>query len=130
MPMTREQVEQKVKEILIEALQVDEEEVTPEAKLFSDLGAESIDILDIQFKLEKAFGIKIPRAELFPEAIVNNPDYVESGKLNAAGLAALKKAMPHVEDFSEFEANPEVSRLNSLFTVKVIVNYVMTKVGS
>lgn len=129
MPMTREQVEQKIKEILVEALQVDDDEVTPEAKLFSDLGAESIDILDIQFKMEKAFGIKIPRAELFPEAIVNNPEFVESGKLNAAGLVALKKAMPHVEDFSEFEADPQVSKLNSLFTVKTIVNYVMSKVG-
>ena len=63
---TKEEVFTKVRGALVEALGVDEEEVTPGAKLVGDLGAESIDFLDIVFRLEKAFDIKIPRGELFP----------------------------------------------------------------
>ena len=76
---------------------VDEEEVTPEATLQGDLGAESIDFLDIVFRLEKAFGIKIERGELFPEDILTNTEYVEEGKVNAAGIAKLKERMPFAD---------------------------------
>jgi len=55
----------KVKEALIDALGVDDDEVTEEATMVGDLGAESIDFLDIVFKLEKSFDITIPREELF-----------------------------------------------------------------
>ena len=64
---------EKVKESVVEALGVDEEEVKPDSVLFDDLGAESLDLLDIVFRLEKSFGIKIPREELFPaENLINN----------------------------------------------------------
>ncbi|HMD53958.1 MAG TPA: phosphopantetheine-binding protein, partial [Phycisphaerae bacterium] len=69
MPMTREEVFVKVREVLTNALAVDPEEVTPEARLNQDLGAESIDYLDIQFQLEKTFSIKIPQGELWPESL-------------------------------------------------------------
>jgi len=59
---------EKVKESVVEALGVDEEEVTPDATLFDDLGAESLDLLDIVFRLEKEFGIKIPRGGIQTEA--------------------------------------------------------------
>jgi len=64
---TRDEIYEKVSATLVEALNVDEDEVTPEATLQGDLGAESIDFLDIVFRLEREFGIKIPRGELFPE---------------------------------------------------------------
>ena len=64
---TKEEVFEKIQTALVDALGVDEEDVTPEATLVGDLGAESIDFLDIVFRLEKAFDIKIPRGELFPE---------------------------------------------------------------
>ena len=51
----------KVQESIVEALGVDEEDATPGAVLFDDLGAESLDLLDIVFRLEKIFGIKVPR---------------------------------------------------------------------
>ncbi|NIP86861.1 MAG: acyl carrier protein, partial [Planctomycetales bacterium] len=66
---TKEEVFDKVQAALVDALGVDDDEVTPEATLVGDLGAESIDFLDIVFRLEKAFSIKIPRGELFPEDI-------------------------------------------------------------
>ncbi len=57
----------KVQATLVDALGVDDEDVTRDATLQGDLGAESIDFLDIVFRLERNFGIKIPRGELFPE---------------------------------------------------------------
>jgi len=128
MPMTEDEVLQKVRETLVDALGVDDEEVTPEATLTGDLGAESIDFLDIVFRLEKAFNIKIPPGDLFPDNVLNNPEYVEGGKLTEAGLAKLKESMPHV-DFSEFEGDPDVSKMTELFKVQTIVNYVQSKVN-
>ena len=80
MAMTREEICEKVTETLVDALGVDEEEVKDDATLMGDLGAESIDFLDIVFRLEKAFGIKIPREELFPaENLTSNGEYVSDG---------------------------------------------------
>jgi acyl carrier protein len=126
MAMSREDVVDKVKEVLVDALGVDEEEVKEGATLTGDLGAESIDFLDIVFRLEKTFSIKIARGELFAEDILNNAEYVESGRMTPKGLETLKKAMPHA-DFAEFEKNPEVSKMPNLFTVGMIVNYVTYK---
>ncbi len=126
--MTETEVFETVKETLVEALALDDDEVTPLATLTGDLGAESIDFLDIVFRLEKSFEIKIPRGELFPDNIVNNPDFAKDGSLTEAGLAELKARMPHA-DFTEFEQNPDINNMGELFTVQTIVNYVMTKVN-
>jgi len=128
MPMTEEEVFENVKETLVEALGVDDDEVTPEAKISADLGAESIDYLDITFRLEKAFDIKIPRGELMPENLLNNPEYVQDGKLTEKGLEQFRQQMPHA-DLTEFEKDPSVDRIMDLFKVQTIVNYVMTKVN-
>jgi len=128
MPMTESEVFEKVKETLVEALSVDEDEVTPDAAITGDLGAESIDYLDIVFRLEKAFNIKIPKGELFPDNVLNNPELVKDGKLTESGLNQLKQRMPHA-DFSQFEQNPDVSKMLDLFKVQTIVNYVVAKVN-
>jgi acyl carrier protein len=129
MAMTETDVFEKVKEALVDALAVDEEEVKPQATLMGDLGAESIDFLDIIFRLEKAFNIKIPRGELFPDNILNNPDLVKDGKLTPAGLAQLKERMVHA-DLSQFEKDPDISKMSELFKVQTIVNYVVSKVNA
>ena len=123
--MSRDEIYKKVQGVLVEALGVDEEEVTPEATLRGDLGAESIDFLDIAFRLEKAFGIKIPRGEMFPEDIFTNAAYVQNGRITPAGMEELKKRMPHM-DFSELEKDPDINKMQ--FTVDTIVNYISTKV--
>jgi acyl carrier protein len=125
MTMSREEVYKKVQGVLVEALGVDEEEVTPEATLRGDLGAESIDFLDIAFRLEKAFGIKIPRGEMFPEDIFTNAAYVQNGRITPAGMEELKKRMPHM-DFSELEKDPDINKMQ--FTVTTVVNYIENKV--
>ena len=121
------EVFEKVQAALVDALGVDDDEVTGDATLVGDLGAESIDFLDIVFRLEKAFGIDIPRAELFPEDILTSSDYVQEGKVNAAGVEELKKRMPFA-DLTKFEANPVVQEFGNLLTVNDMVRYVESKV--
>jgi acyl carrier protein len=130
MAMSRDEVFEKVQEVLVDALGVDDDEVTAEATLMGDLGAESIDFLDIVFRLEKAFGIKVPREELFPaEGLLNNPELVSDGKLTEKGLAELREKVPHT-DLSEFEKDPDVNKLADLFTVNAIINYIESRVNS
>jgi acyl carrier protein len=127
MAMSRDEIFTQVQEVLVDALGVDEDEVTVEATLMGDLGAESIDFLDIVFRLEKAFGIKIPREELFPaESLMNNPEYVHNGKLTEKGLTELREKMPHT-DLSGFEDDPDINRMGDLFTVNAIINYIEGK---
>lgn len=124
--MTRDEIFKKVQEVLDDALGVDEDEVTPDASLTRDLGAESIDFLDIAFKLEQAFGFKVAQGELFPENVADNPELVQDGRVTDKGLAMLKEQLPHV-DFSQFERNPEVTKVAEIFTVDAIVNFVQRK---
>jgi acyl carrier protein len=129
MAPTKDEVYQKIQEALMEALGVDDDEVTPEATMVGDLGAESIDFLDIVFRLEKAFEIEIPRAELFPEDILTNDQYVEDGKVTPDGIAELKKRMPFA-DLTKFEANPAIQEFGNLLTVGDMCRYIQTKVGT
>lgn len=126
---TQEEVFEKVRDVLVDALAVDEEEVTPEATLVGDLGAESIDFLDIVFKLEKAFDIKIPRGELFPEDVLTNSEYVQDGKVTEAGLAELRKRMPFAE-LDKFAQNPLVQDFANLLTVADMCRFVDSKVNT
>ena len=128
MAQTIEEVFEKVREALVDALGVDEEEVTKDATLVGDLGAESIDFLDIVFRLEKTFEIEITRAELFPEDILTNAEYVEDGKVTATGVSELKKRMPFA-DLTKFEANPLVQEFQNLLTVNDMCRYVLSKVS-
>ncbi len=125
MPVNAE-VFDKVRAALVDALGVDDDEVTEEATMVGDLGAESIDFLDIVFKLEKSFDIEIPRDELFPDDILTDSQYVSNGIVSAEGVAKLKDRMPFA-DLTKFEANPKVQDFGSLLTVKDLCNYVATK---
>jgi acyl carrier protein len=130
MTMSRDEIFQEVKEVLVDALGVDNDEVTTQATLMGDLGAESIDFLDIVFRLEKTFGIKIPREELFPaESLMNSPEFVNNGRLTERGLVELRSKMPHT-NFASFENDPDINKLGDLFTVEAIVNYVDTKLNN
>ena len=129
MAATKEEVLSKVQAALVEALGVEPGEVTDEARLVGDLGAESIDFLDIVFRLEKAFDIKIPRGELFPEDILTNAQYVENGRVTPEGLQQLENRMPFA-DLSAFRANPLVQDFGNILTVKDMCRYVESKVGA
>jgi acyl carrier protein len=127
--MTKDEIYQKVTGTLVEALNVDEDEIKPAATLQGDLGAESIDFLDIVFRLEREFGIKIPRGELFPESIFQgDPEFVADGKVTQKGLTELHTRMPYA-DLDEFEKNPELNHLGDIFTVDLITRYIQTKLA-
>jgi acyl carrier protein len=124
---TQDEIYTKVSATLVEALNVDEEDIKPTSTLQGDLGAESIDFLDIVFRLEREFGIKIPRGELFPESIFQgDPDLVQDGRVTTKGLDELRSKMPFA-DLSKFEANPDVGNLSNLFTVELIARYIQGK---
>jgi acyl carrier protein len=125
--MTKDEIFQKVAGTLVEALNVDEDQVSMSSTLQGDLGAESIDFLDIVFRLEREFSIKIPRNELFPESIFQgDPDLVKDGKVTAKGIAELRDKMPYA-DLSEFQKNPTLEGISDLFTVNLIVSYIESK---
>ena len=125
----RDEIFEKVRNALVDALGVDEDDVRSDATMVGDLGAESIDFLDIVFRLEKAFGIKIPRGELFPEDVLSSSEFVNNGKVNAAGIAALKSRMPFA-DLAKFEANPSVQNFANTLTVEDMVRYVESKLAA
>jgi acyl carrier protein len=130
--MSNDEIFEKVKATLVEALNADDDAVTPAARLQADLGAESIDFLDIVFRLEREFGIKIPRGELFPESIFQgDPSLVENGKVTAKGLAELRAAMPFADaaELDKFAADPKLDNMGNLFTVNLIVRYIAKKIG-
>ncbi len=119
---------QKVQQILSEALGIEKEEIRGESSLVRDLGAESIDFIDIIFRLEKAFEIKIPSGELFPGNLFNDERFVKEGLVTSAGLEELKIRTPYL-DIQAFAADPKVSRLADFFTASMVASYIQDKVA-
>jgi acyl carrier protein len=126
---TYDQIFEKVQATLVDALGVDEDEVTRGATLQGDLGAESIDFLDIVFRLERNFGIKIPRGELFPENLTADPEWIADGKLTSKGVEELKSRLPFA-DVSKIEDDPAVDKIGDLYTVDMLVQYVQSKLAA
>ena len=127
--MNRDEIFEKVRDVLVEALGVDDDEVTPEASLAADLGAESIDFLDIVFQLEQAFGFKIEQGELFPENVTQDPEFVKDGLVTEKGLTMLRERLPHI-DFSKLDDDPQITRVAQVFTVDALVNFCERKLAA
>ena len=126
---TSDEVFEKVRETLVDALGVDDDEVTPSATLIGDLGAESIDFLDIVFRLEKNFDIKIPRGELFPENLTSaESGFVADGSVTPAGIEELRKRMPHA-NIEKFAEDPKLENIQELFTVEMICKFLQSKLN-
>jgi acyl carrier protein len=129
--VSRDRIFENVRDVLEEALGADAEDITPDATLTGDLEAESIDFLDIVFRLEKKFStaarpFKISQGELFPENLMENPAWVTNGKFTDAGMDMLRQRMPHV-DFSAFDGDRDVNNVGELITVKSLVDFVERK---
>ena len=118
----------KVQETLAGALGVDAADVTPDASLKSDLGAESIDFIDIIFRLEKTFDLKIPASDLFPSHIFTDERYTKEGMVTPAGLEELRTKLPYL-DLGEFEKDPQIAKLADQFTVRMILRYLEERLG-
>jgi acyl carrier protein len=123
------EIETRVARVLAQTLNAEDEDVTPASTLQGDLGAESIDFLDIVFRLEREFDIRIPPDELFPDSILDgNPAYVQDGRVTDQGLAELRSRLPHA-DLSRFEADRRLSAVPNLFTVGLVNGYVAWKLS-
>lgn len=119
----------KVVRVLVEALNVDEHDVTPASRLQGDLGAESIDFLDIVFRLEREFAIKIPRGELFPESVFGgDPHFVREGRVTDRGVDKLRSRMPYA-NLDGFDRDRLLSAISDLFTVDLVARYIAWKLG-
>ncbi len=128
-PNEKNEIIKSVKTIISQALRVEEGKINLNSSLIKDLGAESIDFLDIVFRLEKVFKIKIPKGELFPEKLLTDARFVQEGRITPAGVEELKKRIPngHWEDFSK---DPSISNLGNVFTVGMIVDYLSEKLST
>jgi acyl carrier protein len=119
----------KVKKVLVQSLGVEEDDIKPSATLQGDLGAESIDFLDIMFRLEREFRIRIPRGELFPEPISpDDPAFAQDGLVTDDYLAALRSRMPYA-DLRDLERDRQLSRIDDLYTVGLLVSYIRWQLG-
>lgn len=132
--MSRDEIFDKIRDVLEEALGVDEDEITPAATLTGDLEAESIDFLDIGFRIEKAFStpekpFKIDQGELFPENLMENPEWVQDGQLTDAGMEMVRERMPHL-DFDDLGDERDVQKVGELVTVEALVRFVERKLAA
>src|SRR4051812_19050720 len=109
-----------VTKVLVQALGFDEDEITPSATLLGDLGAESIDFLDIVFRLEREFAVKIPRGELFIEPLLlGDAEYIRDGRVTEEGLVELRSRMPYA-DLTGLELGRHLGAITDLFTVDLL----------
>lgn len=126
MPISEGTTFDRVQQVLMDALGVDAEEVTADATIIGDLGAESLDFLDLVFRLEKEFDIKIPRGDLFPENVLSDPQFVSGGRFTEAGIDELTRRMPWL-DRARLEKSPTIQ---DFLTVGSICAYIDSKLAS
>jgi len=128
MPVDRNEVFLIVRNCFAEALGLDDDEVELDSLVIEDLGAESLDFLDIAFRLEEAFGIKIPRGDIQrqaeEEATGSEEPFEVDGVLTEAGLAKLREAMPEIPA-DRFRVGLNVREIPTLFTVETFLNLVV-----
>lgn len=123
--MTQQEINKRVNDVVAQSLGVEEDTIKATSHLILDLGAESIDFLDITFRLEREFNIKIPREELFPESVFReNPEYINAGVITDEGIKMLKESLPYADAFESVEEKRTVDSVKGLFTVGLIYNYI------
>jgi acyl carrier protein len=127
--LASEEISGRVARVLVESLNADEDDLKPTATLQRDLGAESIDFLDIVFRLEREFGIQIPRGELFPESVFRgDPEFVSEGLVTDQGIDELRSRMPYA-DLGSIDRDRRLSAVPDLFTVDLITRYIAWKLA-
>jgi acyl carrier protein len=130
--MTSEETLSGVQTAVADALGMGEDEVTPDSTLLGDLGAESIDLLDILFRIERKLGVKIQASDLAAHVQGGIPDEEfgdANGIITPAGLAQLKKVMPQI-DTDALAGKLRAEQVLSLFTVQNLADMVEERAGS
>lgn len=116
----------KVAETVADALGCDVEQVKPDSSLINDLGAESIDFLDIIFRLERAFKVKIPRGKLVEDARgdLSEAQFEKGGIVSEAGVARLKSFLNEVPE-DRFPSPLKTAEIPKLFTISTFCKIVI-----
>lgn len=124
--MNIENVYPKVSKIIADVLVLDDDEVSLSSRLITDLGAESIDFLDLVFQLEKEFSIKIPRGQLEKNArgTLSESEFEKDGVITKAGMEALKKYLCEVPE-EHFKQDMKVNEIPMLFTVETFCKLIV-----
>ncbi len=120
-------VEDTVREIVATSLGCDLDKVRLDSALMEDLGAESLDLLDIVFGIEREFGIEITRGEMERAArgTMSDDEFAPSGVISEAGLARLRELMP--EAAPRIKPGLRAREILALFTVQTFANLVHGK---
>jgi acyl carrier protein len=117
---TPAQVRDEITPFIADILGLELEEVTPTTRFFQDLGGESIEMLELSFRLEQHYGVKMPVQKLTPSLDL---DTEASGQFTPEALAGLKRRYPFL-DFTRFETDPTKARVVELITVDAIAHFV------
>ncbi|OGV36598.1 MAG: acyl carrier protein [Legionellales bacterium RIFCSPHIGHO2_12_FULL_35_11] len=125
--MNVETIYPKVSEIIADVLVLDENEVEIKSRLITDLGAESIDFLDLVFQLEKEFKIKIPRGQLEKNARgeLSESEFEKDGVITKAGMVALRKYLNEVPE-EYFRDSMKLNEIPALFTVETFCKLIVS----
>lgn len=128
--MNVDMVYPKVREIIADVLVIDEDEVSLDSRLIADLGAESIDFLDLVFQLEKEFGIKIPRGQLEKNARgdLAEDEFEKGGVLTPKGMVAIQNYLSEVPA-ANFKPDMKVNEIPMLFTVETFCKLIVSAVN-
>lgn len=130
--MTRDEVRSAVNEAVVGALGVDADDVQPGVTLLGDLGAESIDLLDILFRLERKVGVKIQAADLgaYVQGGIPDDEFGDENEIiTSRGLAQLKKVMPQINT-DELAGKLQASQVMSHFTVDNLTEMVAQRANA
>jgi len=128
--MTNEEYLPQVRSAVAEALGIDEDEVTPTATLLDELGAESIDLLDMLFRLQRTTGVKIQASDLahYVQGGIADDEFGDEEKdvITPVGMAQLKIVMPQIVAMNlDGKLSPE--KVMSYFTVENLVDLVVSR---
>lgn len=128
--MNVETVYPKVRAIVADVLVIDESDVAMDSRLISDLGAESIDFLDLVFQLEKEFDVKIPRGQLEKNARgdLTEDEFEKGGVLTEKGMTALQNYLSEVPA-SNFKPNMKINEIPTLFSVETFCKLIVSAVN-
>ena len=124
--MELSEVHPKVSQVICEALGRDPETLPLSARLINDLGAESIDYLDILFRLERAFAVKIPRGQITRQARgdLSEEEFQQGGVVSPVGLERLRSYLTEVPA-DGIRTGLKVGEIPALFTVETFCKLVL-----
>lgn len=126
--MERNEIEKRVKRTVGSALGVEENEIGQGSRLMPDLGAGSIDIIDINFQLEQEFHIEISSDEFWNMTDdLGNTEYFVDGRMTDAGIAMLRKRFAGFDRLGLKSGDPLLKLVES-FSIEMILDYIETKI--